>query len=753
MGRYVGPARIVFSGDPNVALRYVSAGRKLLAGVQNSKALGGIDRHSRTIPLPDGAVIEAIDDGPDLIIHIDVSGVEGPSERPLELFMESGYLDLRPIYPVGSGEKAAAKLYYGVPQLDLLNSPPSWLDWLYLSFHADSQLRLTGDATRDYAAGMDSLSVSSTWHPDDALLPESERRPNPDGTASKRYWIYPSWDGYHPINRSGKLRLLLQAAQGRDEARDPQCAHGSLRGLDAFSDSLGLYTYSGGTGEYAILRVNVSSGMVSLSAVPLRYLDDLQFAIKDLRPQIGGNADPVLEAWWLSTSFKTDDSPAVTVANLGEVIGVSYAYGWKFNRKGDRISIITSERVYSEGTDRILYYTGRYYEISISESGERTAENKYGLSAELSLMEEEKNYTPRTSGDLLWFPSVDDGESKLKCFYWEDYPGQYLNGPTLPCDGAPVYCWFDGDDELQIIRFFTELAEPIDEQNDVLIGCGEFHYETFGLYSSEQRVNAGFYMTGTIEKLYGDQSGSWAHQETLGIETHAGAHSCYANFAYLDCNGTFYPQPEPDCGTEGPPYIGWSYHHMLGKGWYRIDQYTEVSSSKTLLIIPFSCAEGVYLGSLDNKTQAHIDKIYEFNVITSVIGLPVLHSQQSASLISNNYSSTYQNLIVKALGQHNKRSMIDKTIESGETATLGWDAGWTAYGKEDDFPSDFNNLLDPVLYGPYAYPWHRPIAILESDSGLMNHEQADPTGSVLVFASTDENLPYTEWFSTFVGSA
>lgn len=752
MGVYTGPVRFVWLGPVARCQRYVHAGRKLLAEVMACKARGGIDSLARVVRLADGTVIEAIDDGPDQIVRVSASATTDQASDLFQLFMETGYLDLRPIYPIGEGPKPAAKLYYGQPQQALLTERPPFLDWVRFARTDQQQLTLVGGETREYTAGMDSLAISSTWLPDDAQLPESERRPNPDGTSDKRYWLYPSWYGYHPTNRSGKLKLLLQALHGRRDLIDPAWALGALRGRDTLQNSLGIYTYESGD-HYALIQVRVSGGFAELWAMPLKYRKDIRWAIERIKPD-----DALLEAWWLSTLAETNAAPAVMVAALGPVSGEPFAYGWKFNRRGDRISIVTTERVYSANSNRILHYTGRRYEIHLFEweTEARTAAARYGLEALMLVKEDDKHYTPRTNGDLLWYPSIDpSGASKLKCFYWEDWPGQYANGPTVLCSDVPIYCWYDESDQLQIVRFFCEKAVAVDAQWGWLVGCGQQHSETFELYRGSDRYNAGFYLDGAIEKLYGDQSGSWIHQETLGIETHAGVHSCYAGFSYLDCNGAFYTPPPTDCGLSQPPYIGWNYHHIMGVGWYRLDQYVEQSSSKTLLIIPFGAVESIYLGSLESKVQDHVDRIEHFDVIASVIGWPVRHQPQGGIIVDGQqqYTSVYQHLLFKLLSQHAHVIAADQVIESGKSANLGWNAGWTDYGAPGAFPSDFTNLLSPVLYGPDAWPFHRPMSVYESDAGLITYEKADPVSNVMVFAANDQNLPPAESFSLFVGGA
>ena len=47
VGRYTGPARIVFQGDQSICARYVTLGRNVLGSLRHSLALGGINEGMR----------------------------------------------------------------------------------------------------------------------------------------------------------------------------------------------------------------------------------------------------------------------------------------------------------------------------------------------------------------------------------------------------------------------------------------------------------------------------------------------------------------------------------------------------------------------------------------------------------------------------------------------------------------------------------------------------------------------------------
>lgn len=735
-----------------MAQRYVGIGRKLLGAIKNSLALGRIDIGADKLTLPDGTEISAVFDGALHIVRIDARDVKNPESAVLTLFLESGYLDLRPLYPLWEGAKPPAKLYYANEQIQMLTQRPAFLDWLHLG--QSSPHPLQGGNVRDYTAGMDSLAISSTWHPDDATLPEDQRRAHPKPTAEKRYWLEPAWYGYHPTNRSGKAKLLLQALLGRADSRDAQCALGSLRGLDTLESTLGLYSYEDDQG-YALVQIAIESGFAYVRVAPLHYNRALHQTLRPLVQQQGIRLEQA-EAYWLASTAAQDASPVVEFA-VGPVIGKPYAYGWKLNRKGDRASLVTYERVYVEGVDRILYYVGRRYEITILEDGPRTLANRYGLRVAMTTPEPGAQYTPRTNGDLLWYPSkAPDGSAKLKCFYWEDRVGHYANGASVTCDAVPIYCWYDEQDRLQVVRYFFEWLPAItNPPYTPLVGCGAQHNTALQLYRSRARANAGFYIAEVIDKLYGDQSGSWVWQETLGVETHPGAHSCYAGFSYKGCNGSFYAPPfPPNCGQSDWGYIGWEYHHMLGVAYHRLDQYSETSSSKTVVVIPFGSAEAVYAGSLESKVQHHTDRVIYFDAIISVLGLAVQHTAATHVGVSTpNYDTVYQHLQVKLCRQHGIADAVDQTVEYGQNITLP-NLTWTAYGDAGQSLSwEWGQLLSPVLYGPDANPWHRPMFVLESDGGLATYEQLDPVSNGMQFAASDARLPFTSGFSTFVGSA
>lgn len=743
-GRYFGPVRVYLEGNRRVAVGLIKEGLTQLGGMRHSLALGSLSCGARRVRLPDGATIESRWDGTINILRL--FAPDTPDDGGFaDLFMESGFLDLRPVFPIGGLDRAAAKVYFAEPQLERAGKSPTLLDWLLFS-SGTIDLKLEGHKTRELDQGIDSLSVGA------ADVEHS--------TAEKRDWLVPSWHGYHPINRTGKLKLLLQSVMGRDQVLDPVCALGPLRGLDTASSTLGLFSYdtTDHAPAYAVLHISSTTDATTISACPLEFDVRVAAALRVL-PE----ADRELaESYWLATTSASGSQPAVVVATLPGIVGTPFAYGWKFNRKGNRVAIVTAERVYSTNGTHIVHHLMRRYSIEIEEEGNRTFELGYGLKAKLSLAEGPVACTPRTNGDLLWYPSVmPPGISMLRCVYWEDRPLHYQNGPTVLCDEVPIYCFYNEKDELVVVRFFTERAEPLDTEFEWLTGCGTVRITNTALYKSSERYNAGFYLTDEVDKVHGNQTGSWVFQDITAFETHNGLTSCYANWYYLGCNQQPYPAPAPDCGMSGPPYTGWRHHLVMGRSIRRRKQWIEASGSETILIIPFGNAESCYLGSLEQKVQTVAkDQIDVLSVVTRVVGpgaidLPILHQEQGGTITFYvSYDAVYQRALFVLLAQHGSYPVADKIVESGKEVDLVENPVWRDVGNPDDeMPSEFGNLFNPVLFGIDAYPWHRPMTVYESDRGLVAYERLHEEANVMVFVANDGVLPHTEWFSTFVGWA
>lgn len=743
-GRYFEPVRVYLEGNRRAAVGLIKEGLTQLGAMRHSLALGSLSCGARRVRLPDGATIESRWDGTINILRLFApSTSDGGGSAAL--FLESGFLDLRPVFPVGGSDRTAAKVYFAEPQLERDGKKPTLLDWLLFS-GGTIDLKLEGHRTRELDQGIDSLSVGAA---------NVER-----STAEKRDWLVPSWYGYHPTNRTGKLKLLLQSVMGRNRVLDPVCTFGPLRGLDTASSTLGLFSYdaSDRAPAYAVLHISSTTDATTISACPLEFDVRVAAALRVL-PE----ADRELaESYWLATTSASGSQPAAVVATLPGIVGTPFAYGWKFNRKGDRASIVTAERVYSANDTRVLHYLMRRYSIEIEEEGDRALESGYGLKAKLSLAEGPVACTPRTNGDLLWYPSVmPPGTSMLRCVYWEDRPLHYQNGPTVLCDEVPIYCFYNEKDELVVVRFFTERAEPLDTEFEWLIGCGTSRITNTALYKSLERYNAGFYLTDEVDKIQGNQTGSWVFQDITAFETGDNLTSCYANWYYLGCDMQPYPTPAPDCGVSGPPYVGWLHHTTNGRAIRRRKQWVETSGSETILIIPFGNAESCYLGSLEHKAQTVTqDHIAVFDVIARVVGpgaidLPILHQAQGGiDGFYVSYDAIYQRALFVLLAQHGLHPVADKIVESGKEVDLVENPVWRDVGDPDDeMPSEFGYLFNPVLFGIDAYPWHRPMTVYESDRGLVIHERLNEEANVMVFATNDGALPHTEWFSTFVGWA
>lgn len=466
LSRYVGPVQVGVSGNPALASRYVGLARVGLGQLRNALALGGIADGARHFITPDGAKISVLRIAGMDLVRIDVTEVETTTtfEEISRFFLESGFiliaskLEIRDDEPVGW-------LYYADRVKDVYDrwddadaqladhsaSQVPWLDWLDVVTKNGTGVFPDGDnpyrwEVRDYTPGMVSEAVTL----------------GSEGQAKQFQWLLKDIAA-----ATGKMKLLLQCQLGRYHINGVAMleAYGATPSLSATHGVLTLSNY-----RYALIRVS----MGSVFWKPLAVNEDLR-RMMVRQASLASDADQQRMESYLLATAAVDESAKWTEVNLSgnTVKGDTFYYGWKSNWAGDEWAVVTNEPIYDGA--RIVFHTARRYAIELTPHLDVD-----GLLTSVTgqfFKHEEQNYTPRVGVDVLWYPDP----TVMALVPFVPVTSSVLQYPKLLYGDAPVYCWFDDEDKLVVVRHTLDEI-PARPDFDVTI---DFGFEgAYGVYSS-----------------------------------------------------------------------------------------------------------------------------------------------------------------------------------------------------------------------------------------------------------------------------
>ena len=466
LSRYVGPVQVGVSGNPALASRYVGLARVGLGQLRNALALGGIADGARHFLTPDGAKISVLRIAGMDLVRIDVTEVETAEsiEAISRFFLESGFILIASKLLIREDEPVGW-LYYADRVKDVYDrwneddaqladhaaSQVPWLDWLDVVTKNGTGVFPDGNNpyrwdVRDYEPGMVSEAVTV----------------GSEGQAKQLQWLLKDIAA-----ATGKMKLLLQCQLGRYHINGVAMleAYGATPNLAATHGVLTLPNY-----RYALLRLS----MGSVFWKPLEVHEDLR---RMLVRQVGLASvedRQRLESYLLTTAAIAESAQWTEVSlSSNTVAGEPFYYGWKGNWAGDEWSVVTNEPIY-EGI-RIIYHTARRYSIALTPHLDEDG-LLITVTGQFSKLEEQ-NYTPRVNVDLLWYPDPEIRE--LVPFV--PVTSADLQYPKLLYGDAPVYCWYDDEDKLVVVRHTLDEL-PAKPAFDVTI---DFSFEaSYGVYSS-----------------------------------------------------------------------------------------------------------------------------------------------------------------------------------------------------------------------------------------------------------------------------
>jgi len=466
LARYAGPVQVGVSGDPQVASRYVGLARVGLGQLRNALALGGIADGARHFILPDGAKISVLRIAGMDLVRIDVTDVETTTtvEEISRFFLESGFIHITGKLVIAEDEPVGWLFYaervkdvydrWNDPDTKLADHSASqvpWLDWLDVVTKNGTGVFPNGDnpyrwEVRDYERGMVSEAVTA----------------GSEGQAKQLLWLLKDIAA-----ATGKMKLLLQCQLGRYHINGVAILenYGATPTISATHGVLTLSNY-----RYALLRLS----MGSVFWKPLNVNEDLRRMMVRQHSLASVEDQQRLESYLLATAAVDESATWTEVEMSGNTVaGTPFYYGWKSNWAGDEWAVVTNEPIY-EGI-RIVFHTARRYTITLTPHLDEDG-LLVSISGQFSKVEEQ-NYTPRVNVDLLWYP--DPIEQALVPFI--PVTSATIQYPKLLEGDAPVYCWYDDEDLLVVVRHTLDEI-PAKPNFDVTI---DFSFEgSYGVYSS-----------------------------------------------------------------------------------------------------------------------------------------------------------------------------------------------------------------------------------------------------------------------------
>lgn len=459
ISRYDGVVRCIIRGDTNRGKSLIPAARLLLGQVRNSLAQGDIDTGIRNLRLATGEIIHVGFDGFINTIIIDTVAEGGENvDLELEIPLESGYLDLAPLFP-RHGPKDAATLYYGGLQQEAVGS------------YAKDRIYAVDSPIID-APFLDILRMSTNQDIDiqdyqfecraDINNNSSPSRSTPEIDADQSDSVRTTFIDYLPTYFTGKFKLFFQAncgsfalwENGEVGKGDPKYGINNVSWLlDLFGDradrTLGIYTHidhDKNTLAYFLLKVSASG--IKYSKLNLSAAAEAAVQIF-FRAETDSERDRV-EAYILSESIVDSDEVYVSFSSGLIVAGEPFYWGWKGNWLGSEWFIITHELHGSDADHDIPYRVTRHYEAHIDPVFDTDADGIEfiaGLSANMEKLFDGDWYG-RVGLDTVWTPNP-------------LLPGMWPSCGTSTIvreeQETPIYGWYRRDGTPYIIKYKSHL--------------------------------------------------------------------------------------------------------------------------------------------------------------------------------------------------------------------------------------------------------------------------------------------------------
>lgn len=450
----ISPPKFDFKGDRGKSISLKAQARQFYNFIANQAELGGLNSISRSVILADGSTISVFSKKDDIYnnrvgkVIINTASSDKELEE-IEVYMESGFLDHRAILP---GSDNAFK-----PSLIKFNSLISTGSQLNASIE---RLVLNNDLS--WAVGCKSKEIKDVYY--DTLFNTIEYHSETLEYCPVSILTKKQTQAYCPASMfTGKLRLMVQSIYGskRNDYRGPASSliQPYLEIDSGVKDSegdpiyvkldTGLYNsglYKDPSGDYWLIEIGANIKYRRMKAkIRQDQLEEAGVDIEDV---------DTAEAFILSTLVPETTSTAMQLSPL-QTDEFPLFYGWKFNKDGDKASIVvfrTNDSIPcftgAGGATTAKGYSSRLYTIVIGFDEDAGVPKVTSVTQGTS-----GTHIPYIQNKILYPVWALQAMQCLKAATPNAQPDRFANLKT------PAYCYYDRDNTLKI--FTISNSRPV----------------------------------------------------------------------------------------------------------------------------------------------------------------------------------------------------------------------------------------------------------------------------------------------------
>lgn len=589
----ISPPSFNFKGDKNKAISFKAQARQFYNFVANQAELGGLPFLSRTVLLPDGTAITAMSKKENNYSNrtgfIIINTYPTPQEiKETSYYMESGFLD--------HVNTAIGNIDTYKPSIINFNTFTTDTSEKLINASYDRVVKHmdTSDAVgcSEKIGEVDVAGILDSYHFESD--PPAFCDPVEIRDLKRTQILVP------PSVYTGKLRLMVQGIYGskrRDYTLDV------LNGLYTSKISIGSYSLQhsgiGSVGIYKDPEENYWFIRMGASAISANKLLKEEY---DLSPYINAEDEEnkeyvdLAEAYILSTLTVDPNTITIEVPILSSALAGypdTLAYGWKFNNKGDKASIVVygshSGIASKTSTGTSTFATGIKTKCITVSFGWDEDFKKPTVSSITTVAS--GTHLPFTQVKTI-YPVVIAGAQMMQSLM-VDYPslGKFADLPP-----APIYCFYDKDDELQIIKVSNGgyRSVPVSDTREYWFDYNRKIIDDIG------RTLSGEYTPAHNE--IAPCSVSINSKSYSGSPSYNGLIVSFeATKLYPDDTGWF-ESPEP-FGYPNGSYRRYYHHPAQVPGFWTGNAYGLLREYTPILIIPFYDSEVALIG-FDRRTDA-----------------------------------------------------------------------------------------------------------------------------------------------------
>lgn len=618
LARHAEDARVVCSGVPEICAKWIRYARTLLGSLRNRLALSKIEVGAYHSVMPDGTLITVSWDGAINIIRIDApQGNVLLADKWCLFYLESGLVN----YAIAGTARVKEDTTPGILYRGKDDKVP------FFSEEGKKVILSRSDHLSIDPMPLNEGVSRAFGLPE--LLRKEVRQIILDQEKESLFAKISCTSRFPSSRYSGKLQLLIQSMYGTDVSKFklsyvaddfdiPYLMFNDFEMHFEWKDSAGLWT-NPETLDYELIRIKVADNVVTVSSRRLllsRCGSNLRRYLLRLRSSDTWKDKLDSKEWkQLQRTFESyilaETTPDKTNVDARWAIRINgtpfHQHGWAYSWDGSQAHIVTHELV-SLGAGNSKRIARRY---TININGITFIEKVPSFSAVLSLSETVE-YQIRPGKDLIWY---------------YDYVLSLMvtvvttGNPTAFGSDAPIYCFYDNDDILRIVRYSYTSATVAAPPTGYEIANDLYAYSILGKTFVEETVNykwgtvitAGFYCDDLFDARIASGDHEYFRHHTLSVTPwEIPLPPVYDGTNYLGASNSSIPMQGfgiMDGFSAFPVQVGtW----VLRNADFVDRLYTESDTSvstDTMLVFPKDDVRALYYGTFKTKQTGVISDV------------------------------------------------------------------------------------------------------------------------------------------------